>query len=83
MTKPDEEGAISLATAMYPHIADYAREHGASSTVIDGLWALAHIVAYLITSRGVDTEVARRGFLHALDYAIDTAPEERPDTFLH
>jgi len=75
-TKPNEEGAISLATAMYPHLERYAKEHGASSTVLDGLWALAHLTAYLLCSRGIDTEIARKGFLHALDYAIKTAPPD-------
>jgi len=76
MAKPNEEGAISLATAMYPHIETYAEEHGASSTVIDGLWALAHLVAYLIMSHGVNKEKARAGFLRALDYALDDTPHD-------
>lgn len=74
MTILREQQATELATALYPHIEDYAKEHGASATIVDGLWALAHLVAYLLCSRGVNTEEARNGFLHALDYAISTAP---------
>lgn len=80
MTTQNEEGAIALATAIFPHLESYAEEHGATSTVIDGLWALAHLVAYLLCSRGVDTDKARIGFLHALDYAIATAPEDDDNT---
>ena len=82
MTTQNEEGAIALATAIFPHLESYAEEHGASTTVIDGLWALAHLTAYLICSRGVNTDKALKGFLRALDYAIATAPPE-DDTTLH
>ena len=76
MPKPNEEGAIALATAMYSDIESYKDAHGASSTVIDGLWALAHLAAYLILSHGVDKAKARAGFLRALDYALDDAPHD-------
>ena len=74
--EPNEFQAISLAGEMYPHLAAYAEQHGASSTVIDGLWAMAHLVAYLCCSRGVDPQKARDGFVRALDYAIATAPPD-------
>jgi hypothetical protein len=79
MTTLNEDGAILLATEMLPHIESYAKEHGASSTVLDGLWALAHLTAYLLCSRGVDTDCARRGFIHALDHAIAMAPSDEHD----
>jgi hypothetical protein len=76
LREPNEIAAIGLAAEMYPHLADYAKAHGAPSTVIDGLWAMAHLVAYLCCSRGVDPQKARDGFVRALDYAIETAPPE-------
>ena len=83
MTTPNQDGAISLATAMYPHIEDYAKEHGADSTVLDGLWALAHLTAYLICAHGVDKNKALRGFNRALDYALKTAPPDEVATTTH
>jgi hypothetical protein len=74
MTKLNDAGAISLAEKMMPVIERYEQEHGASSTVLDGLWALAFLSAYLLCSRGVNTKIARLGFIHALDHAIATAP---------
>lgn len=76
MAKPNEEGAIALATEMNSAIEHYADEHGASSTVIDGLWALAHLTAYLISSHGVDKDKALSGFQRALAYALSTAPSD-------
>ena len=76
MTKLNEDGAIKLATAMFPHIETYERQHGASSTVIDGMWALAHMVAYLLCAQGVNTKRGRAAFLRALDHAIATAPSD-------
>jgi hypothetical protein len=76
MTTLNEDGAISLARMMIPHLEAYAKEHGDASTVTDGLFALAFVTAYLLCSRGVDTEIARRGFDHALDHAIAIAPPD-------
>lgn len=79
MTTLREQQATALATAIFPHLETYAEEHGASATVVDGLWALAFLAAYLICSRGVNPDIARIGFLHALDYAIATAPPLEDD----
>lgn len=75
-TKLNEDGAIGLAGDIFPHLESYAEEHGASSTVLDGLWALAHLSAYLICSHGVNADAAKKGFLRALDHAIACSPPE-------
>lgn len=80
MAGPNEEGAIGLAASMYEDIEHYAEEHGASSSVIDGLWALAHVGAALMCSRGVNTERARAAFTRALEHAIATAPPDDGET---
>jgi hypothetical protein len=74
--EPNEENAIHLASVMYPHLADYSRKHGARTTIVDGLWAMAHLVAWLCCASGVNPQKARDGFVRALDYAIATAPPD-------
>jgi hypothetical protein len=76
MTILNEDGAMSLVMEIFPHIERYSKQHGDASTVVDGLWALALLTSYLLCSRGLDTEVAKRGFIHALDHAIAIAPPD-------
>ena len=76
MAKLNEAGAIELASAVFPHIETYAKKHGDTSTVVDGMWALAHVVAYLICSSGVNETKARSAFIRALDHAIAHAPPD-------
>jgi hypothetical protein len=74
-TRANREAAAVLANELFPHIEKHAKQFGASNTIIEGLWALAHIAAYLICSPGIDREKARRGFIKAIDLNIATNGE--------